>query len=140
MPTRPKSYELARSPLHALQSRKKLAQLLYVSPKELRRLSGSAHLYTHFHTTKKDGSLRPVENPRRELKVVQRRIADLLSRIEPPGFLFCPVKRRSYVDNAGQHRDGRVVHSLDVKKYFPNTRSRRVFWFFHTVMKCSRDV
>jgi hypothetical protein len=89
---------------------------------------------------KKDKSLRMVDNPRRELKVVQRRIATLLSRILPPTFLFCPVKRRSYVGNAQQHRDGRVVHSLDVKKYFPSTPSKRVHWFFHKVMLCSTDV
>jgi hypothetical protein len=89
---------------------------------------------------KKDKSLRPVEEPRRELKAVQRRIAELLARIMPPDFLFCPVKRRSHIENAGQHRDSRVVHSLDVKKYFPNTQSRRVYWFYHKVMGCSTDV
>jgi hypothetical protein len=58
----------------------------------------------------------------------------------PPDFLFCPVKRRSSINNAEQHRGGRVVHSLDVRKYFPNTPSRRVYWFFHTVLGCSTDV
>jgi hypothetical protein len=117
-----------------------LAGLLFVSRRELKRLSGNVHLYKHFHVKKKDGSLRPVEEPRRELKVVQRRIARLLARIMPPDFLFCPVKRRSHIGNAAQHRDSRVVHSLDVRKYFPNTPSRRVHWFFHRVMGCSTDV
>ena len=84
--------------------------------------------------------LRPVDSPRRELKVVQRRIADLLCRVTPPDFLFCPVKRRSSINNAEQHRGGRVVHSLDVKKYFPSTPSRRVYWYFHRVLGCSKDV
>lgn len=140
MPTRVKSYELARSPLHGMQSRSKLAGLLFVNKKELRRLSGDEHLYSHFNVKKENGSLRPVDNPRRELKVVQRRIADLLCRVTPPDFLFCPVKRRSSIGNAQQHRDGRVVDSLDVKKYFPSTPSRRVYWFFHTVLGCSTDV
>jgi hypothetical protein len=140
MPTRVKSYALERSPLYGLQSRSRLAGLLFVSPKELKRLSGDMHLYKHFHVKKKDKSLRPVEEPRRELKSVQRRIAELLARIMPPDFLFCPVKRRSYIGNAEQHRDSRVVHSLDVKKYFPSTPSRRVYWFFHQVMGCSTDV
>jgi hypothetical protein len=140
MPNRAKSYALERSPFYGLQSRSKLAGLLFVSRKELKRLSGDEHLYKHFHVKKKDKSLRPVDDPRRELKVVQRRIAELLARIMPPDFLFCPVKRRSHVGNAQQHRNGRVVHSLDVKKYFPNTPSRRVYWFFRTVMGCSKDV
>jgi retron-type reverse transcriptase len=140
MPTRIKSYAIENSPLYGLQSRSKLAGLLFVSKKELRRLSGDVHLYKHFNAEKRDGSLRPVDDPRRELKVVQHRIADLLSRIAPADFLFCPVKKRSSIANAQQHRGGRVVQSLDVKKYFPGTRSRRVYWFFHTVLGCSTDV
>jgi hypothetical protein len=139
MPTRDKSYAREKSPLYGLQSRSKLAALLFVSKKELKRLSGDEHLYTHFNV-KKGEKLRPVDSPRRELKVVQRRIGDLLSRMTPPDFLFCPVKRRSSISNAEQHRAGRVVHSLDVKKYFPSTPSQRVYWFFHSVLGCSTDV
>jgi Reverse transcriptase (RNA-dependent DNA polymerase) len=140
MLTREKPYALERSPLYRLQSRSRLAGLLFISRKELKRLSGDVHLYKHFHVTKKDKSLRPVVEPRRELKAVQRSIVELLARIMPPDFLFCPVKRRSHIGNAEQHRDSRVVHSLDVKKYFPNTPSRRVYWFFRQVMGCSSDV
>jgi hypothetical protein len=31
-------------------------------------------------------------------------------------------------------------YGLDVKKYFPNTPSKRVYWFFHTVMRCESDI
>ena len=64
----------------------------------------------------------------------------MLCRVTPPDFLFCPVKRRSSINNAEQHRGGRVVHSLDVKKYFPSAPSRRVYWYFHRVLGCSKDV
>ena len=37
-------------------------------------------------------------------------------------------------------RHNRVVCCLDVKKYFPNTPSKRVYWFFHTVMRCETDI
>jgi hypothetical protein len=33
-----------------------------------------------------------------------------------------------------------VVRSLDIKKFFPNTTSRRVFWFFHKVLQCEVDI
>ncbi|WP_204508338.1 reverse transcriptase family protein [Aestuariivirga litoralis] len=89
---------------------------------------------------KKDGSPRGVENPRRDLKLVQARIARLLSRITPPDYLFCPVKGRSYVSNAAHHAGQRIVRCLDIRKYFPSTPSRRVYWFFHSVMQCERDV
>ena len=91
---------LERSPFHGLQSRSKLAGLLFVSKKELKRLSGDEHLYTHFNV-KKGEKPRPVDSPRRESKVVQRRIADSLCRVTPPDFLFCPVKRRSSINQCG---------------------------------------
>ena len=77
-----------------------------------------------------------VDNPRDELKRVQRRIAKFLGRILPPDILFCPVKGRSYIDNARQHRGHRVIHSLDVQKYFPSTKSQRVYRFFHSAAPC----
>jgi hypothetical protein len=123
-----------------MPSRRKLAELLRINTKQLRRLSGDLHLYSHFPVPKKDGSSRIVDNPRDELKRVQRRIAKLLGRILPPDILYCPVKGRSYVDNAAQHCSHRVIHSLDVQKYFPSTKSQRVYWFFHSVMLCPSDV
>jgi hypothetical protein len=134
------SYPLERSPLYRLPSRRKLAELLRIDMKQLRRLSSDLHLYSHFTVPKKDGSTRMVDNPRDELKRVQRHIAKLLGRVLPPDILFCPVKGRSYIDNARRHLRHRVIHSLDVQKYFPNTKSRRVYWFFHTIMLCPPDV
>jgi hypothetical protein len=29
---------------------------------------------------------------------------------------------------------------LDIRKFFPNTSARRVFWFFSKVMQCDRDI
>lgn len=140
MPTKPRSYPLACSPLYQMPSKRKLAILLGVSMSDLRRLSGHEHLYTHFPVKKKDGTSRIVDNPRDQLKRVQRRLSGLLGRIAAPNVLFCPVKGRSYVDNAAHHRNGRVVHSLDIKKYFPSTARRRVYWFFNSVLRCPPDV
>ncbi|WP_407874886.1 reverse transcriptase family protein [Qipengyuania nanhaisediminis] len=97
--------------------------------------------YTEFDTPKKSGhGTRHVENPRRDLKRVQARLARILSWITPPDFLFCPVKRRCYVSNAAAHKDNRVVQCLDIKSFFPSTPQRRVFWFLHKVLKCKRDI
>lgn len=140
MPNNVKRYPLQRSPFYRLSSRRKLAELLGLSEHELRRLAEMDNLYTYFSVPKKNGGNRPVENPRPELKRVQAAIARLLSRIEPPDYLFCPIKGRSYVSNAARHRDSREIYSLDIQSYFPNTPSRRVFTFFHQVMLCPRDV
>lgn len=134
-------HPLDQSPFFKLRSKRKLADLLRISQAELRRMSRSADcVYREFSVKKKDGTLRGVEDPARGLKLVQARIARQLSKIRPPDYLFCPVKGRCYVSNAAQHQGNRVVHCLDIRKYFPSTPSRRVFWFFHTVMQCERDV
>ena len=140
MLTRP-TYRLDQSPLYKLGSRSKLAALLGVSSKELRALSSGNALYTEFDIPKKSGTgFRHVENPCKALKRLQARLARILARINPPEFLFCPVKRRCYVANAAAHRGNRVVQCLDIRKFFPSTPQRRVFWFFHTVMQCERDL
>lgn len=138
---RPSRYPIDQSPFFRLQRKKRLAELLSVSTRELRALGKSQALYREWDEPKKNGKgIRHIENPRRDLKHVQARIARLLSRIEPPDFLFCPVKGRSYVDNAARHRDQRVVRCLDIKSYFQASTARRVNWFFREVMQCSTDV
>lgn len=141
MPNNRKAYPLHQSALFKMKSKKRLAALLRISVNEMQQLARHADsLYSEFDVPKKAGGVRGVENPRRQLKLVQARIARLLGRIAPPDYLFCPVKGRCYVGNAAQHRGQRVVHCLDVRKYFPSTPQRRVYWFFHHVMHCEIDV
>jgi hypothetical protein len=140
MPNR-SPYPLHQSPLFRLRSRSKLAGLLRVTNGELKRLSRGDELYSEFDIRKKHGDgARHVENPCRPLKLAQARLARLLARIEPPEFLFCPVKRRCYVSNAAVHRGNRIVQCLDIKRFFPSVPQRRIYWFFHSVMGCESDV
>lgn len=138
---RQKNYPVHQSPFYKLANKRGLAALLGLTIPELRRLArNSDALYSEFDVPKKAGGLRGVENPRRQLKMVQARIARLLGRIAAPDYLFCPVKGRCYVTNAAQHRGQRVVHCLDIRKYYPSTSSRRVYWFFRNVMSCAADI
>ncbi len=133
-------YDIVASPLYKLRSRSKLAKLLRISNGDLRRLCHGDALYREFDLPKKSGGMRHVENPARPLKLAQAHLARLLSRIAPPDYLYCPVRGRCYVSNALQHAGHRVVRSLDIKKFFPSTTSSRVFWFFHKILRCERDV
>ena len=140
MPVKP-TYAHNQSPFYKLKSRAKLAAILIISPAELRALSrGANELYREFDAPKKSGGTRRVENPCNPLKRVQARIFRTLARITPPDFLFCPVKRRCYVGNAAAHRGHRVIQCLDIRKFFPNTPQRRVFWFFRKIMRCESDI
>ncbi len=141
MPIIRSTYSLNQSPLYKLRNKKRLAELLGISPSDLKKLSKNADsLYREFPIEKKNGGFRDVENPSRALKLVQARLARWLSRISPPDYLFCPVKGRCYVSNAAQHLGHRVVRCLDIRKYFPSTSSKRVYWFFNKIMQCDPDI
>jgi len=134
-------YKLDQSPFYCLQSKAKLATLLGVSRSRLIQLARSESLYIEkeiIHPRRKKSRL--VEKPKYELKLIQKRIEGLLKRIEIPKYIHAPTKGRSYVSNAKAHLNSYVISSLDIVKYFPSTKSKRVYWFFHTRMKCSPDV
>lgn len=134
------SYAINQSPLYRMRSHRKLANLLGISVLDLRKFRHSEGMYREFDLPKKGGGSRRIENPARNLKRVQAKLARLLTRIDPPNYLYCPVKGRSYISNAAQHLNSRVVRCLDIKKYFPSTPSHRVYWFFRRILECETDV
>ncbi|MDO5631629.1 MAG: reverse transcriptase family protein [Paracoccus sp. (in: a-proteobacteria)] len=135
-----RKYTLRDSPFFRLRSKSKLARLLLVSPKKLKRLSNLEDGYIKFQKPKKNGEMRDISAPIAPLKSTQARIAELLSRIAPPDYLFAPVEGRSYVDNAARHIGARSVRLLDIEDFFPNCTIYKVIWFFHSRMECSTDV
>ena len=54
--------------------------------------------------------------------------------------MYSPAKGKSRINNAKLHQNNPILMCLDLKKYFPSTPSRRVYWFFNKCMKCSPDV
>ncbi|MFB2935649.1 reverse transcriptase family protein [Aerosakkonemataceae cyanobacterium BLCC-F154] len=139
--SRKMGYKLDQSPFYCLQSKTKLARLLRSSPTKLKELTVSKDLYTEEEIfDPKRNKSRLVEKPKPELKRIQKRIEELLKRIELPNYIHGPAKGRSYVSNAKTHINCFVVRSLDIEKYFPSTRSKDIYWFFYNHMKCSPDV
>lgn len=146
-------YDLRASPFFRLRSRRKLADLLRVSPSALAEIAAASDLYLRRWKHKKldlwtkdepqgeaATEYRPIDIPDPRLKAMQSRVADLLSRIAPPDFLFSPVKGRSYVDNAAHHIGARAFWQLDVANYFPSCSSNSVARFFGRDLECSPDV
>lgn len=134
-------YALHQCALYKVQSKRKLAGLLFTSEKALQGLArlGSAGYRTWTLTTP-SGKTRQIEDPLPNLKKIHARLGDLLSRIMAPQYLMCPVRGRSYISNAAAHHDAKTIVSLDVANYFPSTTDRRVYWFFNKVVNCSTDV
>ncbi len=146
-------YTLRDSPFFRLRNRKKLAQLLRISPKALFEISKRDDLYSRCWKSKKGDTwlnnppcdedadkYRPIDKPDHHLKALQARIADLLSRITPPEWLFNPVKGRSYVDNAAYHKGARAYWLLDIANFFPSCSGNNVANFFSSKLECSPDV
>lgn len=147
-------YTLRDSPFFRLRTRKKLSELLYVSEAALAAISSRTDLYKRCWKHKKDKDkwldkeppsdvahlYRPIDIPDSGLKAIQSRIAGLLGRISPPDWLFSPVKKRSYVDNAARHRGSRAFWLLDIADYFPSCSSNSVSHFFRSKLECSPDV
>jgi len=148
-------HKLEDSALFNVRTRKKLADVLLCSPTHLKSVdaiearykkrwkpkdSDTAPWLTQPPIAEQAGDYRPIDIPVDPLKKLQTRIASLLSRIEPPAFLYSPVKGVSYVDNAKRHVNNSAFWLLDIADYFPSCTADRVAWFFSTVMKCAPDV
>ena len=127
MPKKADKYHGERqSPFFRLRSRANLASLLYVGPAKLSALASEPDPYFQFTKPKPSGGIREISAPRDDLKAVQARIADLLRRIAPPDYLFAPVARRSYVDNAAAHLGAHSIRLLDIEDFFPSCTANLV--------------
>lgn len=135
-----KPLPLDQSCLYKIRSRKRLAQILFTTERKLIDIVDSENRYETFNIQKKDGSERPISAPNIRLKIKQKRLASLLHGLAVPDYVMAPVKGRSYVDNAAKHIGQKEFCLLDVANFFPSCTDKKVFWFFNTVLKCSRDV
>ena len=135
-----KPLPLNQSCLYKIQSRKRLAEILFTTESKLISIVDGENRYDTFNIQKKDGSERPISAPNIGLKVKQKRLASLLHGLAVPDYVMAPVKGRSYVDNAARHVGQKEFCLLDVENFFPSCTDKRVFWFFNKVLKCSRDV
>lgn len=84
---------------------------------------------------------RNIDNPRRELKAIQRRIARrLLDTQSLPDFIQGAVKGKSITTNAGKHLGSPKLVRLDIRKYFPSFEARHVYEVWHTVLGCNSKI
>lgn len=138
----PKNPALSKCAFYEVGTRKRLASTLFLTPNELKALAaeGAANYRQYRRVMGEGKSPRWIETPKPRLKQIQRRIHDLLVRVEPPKFLFSGVPRRSAVSNAECHAVNVAMVKLDVAGFFPSSDGRRVYRFFYEVMRCSPDV
>ncbi|MGV1829731.1 retron Ec67 family RNA-directed DNA polymerase/endonuclease [Agrobacterium vitis] len=95
--------------------------------------------YSHFTIPKKGGGKRSIEAPNSRLKLLQRRLAELLMRIEAEMEGQRTTKARvlahgfkpnfSIMTNAALHRNKRWVFNMDLKDFFHTINFGRVYGF-----------
>lgn len=133
-------YSIDQCALHAIGGPKKLARILRVSNNASAAILQLPELYKQKQVTKKDGTARDVVAPHPKLKEIQARIASLLSRVEVPDYLHCPVKGRSYVTSARAHVGAQEIYLCDIADFFPSCSTAKVAWFFQKKMQNQPDV
>jgi RNA-directed DNA polymerase len=108
-----------------------LSYILYIIP--------DGKKYIEFEISKKNGGLRKIKAPIKELKKLQRRLADLLNdcfeeicidnkknKSLSHGFR----KKHSIITNAKKHKNKRSVFNIDLQDFFPSINFGRVRGFF----------
>jgi hypothetical protein len=87
----------------------------------------------------KTGKPRLIEPPRAELKLIQKRIKNMLGMIEVPENVFSGIKGRSYADNASFHigDSPRYLFKIDLTAFFPSISRDKVYAFFLSEKKLS---
>ena len=91
-----------------------------------------------------DKSRKPrlIEPPHAELKLVQKKIKNMLGKLDIPNNVFSGIKGRSYADNAKLHLGSmpRFMFKVDLTAFFPSINRNTVYAFFRDDLCCSPDI
>lgn len=130
------------SKLKALQNATSRADLADILEVELKYLTFVAYVlkddekYTTFEIPKKTGGKRIISAPNANLKILQQKLALVLSacRDELDNINKSPahgyVKGRSIITNANHHINKKFVLNIDLKDFFPSITFPRIYGFF----------
>jgi len=140
MQGRNKRYPIDQCALYRCTTKKRLFKYLQTTPTKFAELRDAPDLYRPLVKEKKNGEPRLVHAPRYDLKRIQRRLCELLMRLDPPDFLMSPVRGRSNVDNAAIHRSSTAYRLIDLEDFYPNCSANKVAEFFSKTLECPDDV
>jgi RNA-directed DNA polymerase len=133
------------SSLSSLKSTRRLselAKLLRFKPSALSYIlfkQPSAIKYRVFEIPKRKGGTRTIKAPAKALKLVQRRLSDLLqdcldeinqAKNRKDRIAHGFKRKRSIITNATQHRNRRYVFNIDLEDFFPSINFGRVRGYF----------
>jgi RNA-directed DNA polymerase len=136
-----RKYSLKDSPLYRLRRRSQLAFLLGCdNARLLNKIALDPNSNYQFFSTVVKGKTRRVQTPHGHLKHIQKRLGDLLGRIEAPDYLHSGIKGYSYVTNAHAHPVNCRLGKTDIKAFFESASYQFVWRQFLNRFECSPDV
>jgi RNA-directed DNA polymerase len=128
----------------------RLADLLKIPKEKLVSLSTDPRLkYSPFMLVKPPRPFkkivaskpRPIDNPLRELRWVQKRIYKRILRpICFPEHVLGAVPKRSVIDNASRHLGSDLLVTLDIRQCFPSITNVHVYRVWTDLLGCSPPV
>lgn len=121
-----------------IKTRNELADFLNVSRKQLSYvlyIKGINNLYTSFEIQKKNGGVRKINAPLKELKNIQNKLAEVLykhmkKKQKKDNISHAYEKNKSIITNAKIHRNKRLVLNIDLENFFESIHFGRVRGFF----------
>lgn len=132
-------YAIDQSPIYKLCSKRKFATILQIEYDSLLHANDFIN-YTVSEIEKASGGFRTIYDPCRELKQVQRRIKNLLSRISIPNWVFSGCKGVCHVDNGKYHEHSVYFIQSDLHAFYDSCSRESVYRLFKDRFKCSSDV
>jgi RNA-directed DNA polymerase len=118
----------------SFDSQESIATILEVASQDLARVLHPKNrgAYYREHTiAKSNGASRTIHAVSGDLKLIQRKLLDLLQeRYEPTAYAHGFVPKRSIVTNAMLHRKKRLILKIDIKDFFPSIAFGRVLGMF----------
>jgi RNA-directed DNA polymerase len=133
------SLPINQSALFKITTRAKLAEILFLSPRQLKFLARGKK-YDLVEILDKNGKPRTLQVPWGHLRDAHDRVQYLLSQLKTPDYLHSGTKGRSAITNAKSHPLGAHGLRVDIQKFFPNCSRLMVAHFFRFEMKMNGDV
>ncbi|MGE4060881.1 MAG: reverse transcriptase family protein [Sphingomonadales bacterium] len=133
-------YELERSPLAQKPTQRDLAILLGMKRDELRNLITHADDWIVRREEIINRKVRKLAYPHGKLRRAHEILKFHLGKIKQPDYLFSPRKKRSQRDNAARHLHQNQILTLDIKQFYPSTKSRHVYQWAKNTLRMHDDV
>jgi RNA-directed DNA polymerase len=108
-----------------------VAAILEITPFQLYHFTHAGQRYTNLVIKKKHGGVRLVRAPIVGLKIIQRKLNQVLQAVyQPKSVAHGFIENRSVVSNATAHCRARFVLNIDLAKFFETITFFRVFGMF----------